>query len=209
MSLLISCGSYSKLLKPSALPVEINNEGIVVLSATRSIKGKGLFARNGITSNFLFEKNDDKKITGSFKSRLDLVYDDELENDYLKDKPIILKNGVLNSIKLPAGQYTIYDWSLFIPEGINSYHITPNIFEKIEFTVKANQVTYLGNLHLDTIYGKNFLNISIPAGAKFSCSNQAEKDLKLFKTHYAQFESWPISQADVDCTERDLPYKKL
>jgi len=93
------------------------------------------------------------------------------------------KKGKLFTLLLPEGEYEINNASVFLNQataGTTTYSAKEDFSAK--FTIKKGQATYLGEFISDTVYGKNFLGISVPAGGYFIVSNQFERDKSLLQT---------------------------
>lgn len=117
-------------------------------------------------------------------------------DDYPTDKS---KNGRLIAIPMNAGDYELTNWNLFVSQAGGFGNISPQEPPTpLPFTIEAGHVTYLGNLHITTITGKNVFGIEVPFGAYPVITNNEQIDLSLLRSKYPNLNSWPIHSALID-----------
>lgn len=123
-------------------------------------------------------------------------------DDYPADKS---KNGRLLAIPLKAGGYELTNWKLYIAQAGGYGYISPRKEPTpLPFTIKAGQVTYLGNLHINTITRKNFFGVVMPFGAYPVIANNEQVDLNLLRTKYPNLAAWPVHSALLDGSQWQL-----
>ena len=82
------------------------------------------------------------------------------------------ETGVVLVKSLPAGKYEIYNFNIFLNMGMTQSNFSSRVPFSIPFTVKAGQVTYLGNYQANKLTAKNAFGLEIPAGAVFAVSQR-------------------------------------
>ena len=153
------------------------------------VKEKGIILASVTTSSnydvwFYFKKKDSTN-----EQRMDAVGSVFLfiKDDYEK---IDGRMGILSAFEVEPGQYYLTRWNIYISTGTaNYYYIGPKRGEglPIPFTVKAGEITYLGNLHADTLYVENIFGFKIPISGKPSIKNNEVFDLQLLKKKYLKW----------------------
>ena len=175
MAILSACSS-TEVMKPTT-KVGASN-GVIVASVTKS----------GLSSDAWFYY---KKKGTNDELRMDAVgltlY--KSTGDFPNDKN---KVGRLLAFEAPAGNYDLTRWEIYIYTTGPGY-IRPRKIEPLPFSVKAGRVTYLGNLHIDTLSGKNIFGISIPAAGKATITNQKNRDFVILKKKYPNLGQMPIN----------------
>lgn len=180
-----------------------NNKGLLFASLTTESK-KNLFSKNydsGSYFHVIHEKDFDEYDKPKFFSSIDthtLSSHDYVLNGFKADIQNFSNKGRLNVIALEPGNYALVNWSL----RSRNVTFTPKKFYHQKFTIEQNKVTYIGNLHIETLYG-SLLSITFPSGVNPNCSDNSEKDITLFQKDYVKFSSWPISKQIVSCELTD------
>lgn len=107
------------------------------------------------------------------------------------------KAGRLLAIPLEPGEYELCNWTLYIAGVSGGYgYITPKTPPPPHrFTIAPGRITYLGNLSLETVLGKNLFGMRLPAGANPVFSNTETTDLPLLRTKYPNLAGWPLDAA--------------
>lgn len=82
--------------------------------------------------------------------------------------------GRLAALRLPAGQYELYDWKLVVPNQYGGNEFSPWRAMAYRFSVEAGRATYLGNLDL-RITEQDTYNITLESKAKRDLALLAEK----------------------------------
>jgi len=167
--LMQGCVGVNLGLKPKE-KIEPNN-GVFVISATR--KGAGIAS---VT------------IEGE-KGKLYVVKSLDILSGNIEEGEI---EGNVYAFQGKPGIYKLVHWQLYIYSGITETVISPKKLEPITFEVKPGKITYLGNYHIDTLYGKNILGIDIPAGAKITISDKEYRDLSIAKKEHPNIANMPV-----------------
>lgn len=179
--LLSGCTSMQGLVKANE-PVD-KNKGVLLASVTGDDNGSVL------DSWYFYKKKGEEKY-----SRLDALGVAEFgflrQDDYPNSKS---RNGRLLAISLEAGDYELIGWKLYISQaGGYAYISAKTPPPPIAFTISSGSITYLGNLHIDTLTGKNFLGFTIPVGANPNISDNQKEDMELLKVKYPNLSDWPV-----------------
>ncbi len=113
------------------------------------------------------------------------------KRDY--DNPV--ENGVVQSFRLPPGDYEIFNFDIFLNGGTVQKNFGSSNEFSIPFKVRPNETTYLGNYQANQIMGKNFFGMPLAAGAVFVVTNREKIDIKLAKKRLPDASFGPISNA--------------
>jgi len=167
--LIQGCVGVNSGLKPKE-KIEPNN-GVFVISASR--KGAG------VASVFIKSESGKLYVIESSGILSGNIEEGEVE-------------GNAYAFQGKPGIYKLTTWQLYIYSGITETVIGPKKIEPITFEVKPGQITYLGNYHIDTLYGKNILGIDIPAGAKITISDKEYRDLSIAKKEHPNIANMPV-----------------
>ena len=89
------------------------------------------------------------------------------------------EQGVVMIKSLPAGEYEIYNFSVYFNTGTLEKTFSSREDISIPFTVKPGVTAYLGNYQANGLSGKNFIGVSLPAGAVFVVEDRLGGELKL------------------------------
>jgi hypothetical protein len=87
--------------------------------------------------------------------------------------------GVVLIQSLPPGDYEIYNFNIFLNAGTVQNNYSSRADFAIPFTVKPGETTYLGNYQANRLTGKNFLGLSLPAGAVFVVTDRMDAEMPL------------------------------
>lgn len=91
------------------------------------------------------------------------------------------ENGFVDIQKLPAGEYEIYNFSIFLNGGMfQNYYGSRQDFS-IPFKIVPDKATYIGDFTAVKITGKNFFGMTVPGGAYFILSNKQSRDVSIAK----------------------------
>jgi len=154
-----------------------SNKGVILASVTK----------NGGTDVWFYYK----KIGDSKAKRMDAVGLSMIgvADDFPNDKN---KQGRVLAFQVDPGEYELIKWTIY-DYSLNYYkYISPKSINPIRFTVRANRVTYLGNLHVDTIKGKNIFGAPIIIGGRATIKNNYSQDIAIFKKKYPNLSNLPI-----------------
>ncbi len=151
------------------------NEGIVVVSLRQET------TRNFRYSNVSFYFRD---MNRTIQSRV----------AYFKGSPLIpsASSKPLKIYTLPAGQYEFFGYSMFIGSPVGTTEFKQREEFSIPFTVKPGQVTYLGEIRLVPVLGRNIFGIAILGGGYFVLSDQRQLDMVLLRQDYPNLASSPV-----------------
>ena len=89
------------------------------------------------------------------------------------------ETGVVIVKSLPAGKYEIINFNIFLNMGMTSSNFSSRAPFSIPFTVKAGQVTYLGNYQANKTTGKNTFGMEVPTGAVFAISQRQTAEVAI------------------------------
>ena len=206
IALLTSCNSNN--IKPDeASDIENPNNGTLVASVSSSRKKGWTHSHRLIDAVFIIKNTKDLEEIGTTDNEKiihvsgydGIVLSSHTANFTGLEKEID-KNGRLTVISLPAGEYAVINWNLHVGTGGYTKDIEPKKFKHQIFTIKPNEVTYIGNLHIDTLYGKNIFGITVETGAKPSCSDASTRDIKLLKDNFDALSNSPLSKQIIECS---------
>lgn len=116
------------------------------------------------------------------------------------------ESGVVEVHSLPPGNYEIYNFDIAMKLGNGETHLTSKTDFSIPFTVRAGQVTYLGNYLANQITGKDVYGQPIPAGAVFVVEDREEHDLYLAAKLKPSLTSSVVTDATPRIKEIKNPY---
>ncbi len=108
--------------------------------------------------------------------------------DYINDK----ENGVILISSLPSGDYDIFNFDLF---DFNNIHYSSRTPISIPFTIKPNQVTYIGNYQANSIPTKNSFGMTSFAWGYFVTENRANQDLEIARKKDPSISKFDINSA--------------
>jgi len=176
VTIFLSACSNNEMMKPTTKVSPKN--GVIVASVTKSGRSSDAW--------FYYKKsgtNDEKRMDA-----VGLVMI-KAPDDFPNEKN---KTGRLLAFEAPAGNYDLTRWEIYIYTTGPGY-IKPKKIEPLPFSVKAGQVTYLGNLHIDTLSGKNIFGLPIPVGGVATIRNKKNIDLPLLKKKYPNLSHLPVT----------------
>lgn len=109
------------------------------------------------------------------------------------------RDGRVVAMSLEPGEYELHTWTLYI-QAVNGYgYISPKEAPPpLPFTISAGSVTYLGNLHGQTVMGKNLLGLEVPASGYPEITDKSERDIPLLIGKYPMLEGWPVNNAQLN-----------
>lgn len=95
--------------------------------------------------------------------------------------------GRLYVRELAPGDYEFVSWRLEQNTGVGWRSFTPKAPPPaLPVTLRAGTVTYIGNVHAETVWGRNLLGMPLLAGGQPELRNEAERDLALLYKDYPQ-----------------------
>ena len=153
------------------------NKGVILASVTKS---------GGSDVWFYYKKVGDSKVKRMDAVGLSMI---GVPDDFPNDKN---KQGRVLAFQVEPGEYELTKWTIYDFHLDYYKYISPKSIKPIRFTVRANRVTYLGNLHVDTIEGKNIFGAPIFIGGRATIRNNYSQDIAIFKKKYPKLSNLPI-----------------
>lgn len=83
---------------------------------------------------------------------------------------------VLRGVELEPGTYEVFMYYLAVGLGPMTWGSNPNFEPPITFTVRANEITYIGSYEMRLTTGKNLFGQNVPARASLSVVNRLQED---------------------------------
>ncbi len=109
------------------------------------------------------------------------------------------RSGRAMAVSLPPGDYEMYSWTLYIQTFGGYGYISPSKPpQPLSFIIRPGRITYLGNLHADTVMGKNFVGIDIPGDGAIDVSDKFERDDAFIKAKFPKLSNWPVDKAQLN-----------
>jgi len=165
--LLSGCGTVPDL--PSGYTLSAQDaEGLAVVSLTLS--GKNLEQVSSFEYQvrqvpaYAFEEAERSRYFGSARQHVDWLRDGDAKGKAPQRIKLIVKGeasaelldvvesnraiGRLAALRLPPGNYEIYDWKVEVPDQYGGDKITPKRTVGYRFKIEAGRATYLGNVDL-------------------------------------------------------------
>ncbi len=188
-----SCATSNKEIEISKENVISSSNGVLMASVTKGMKNNNRHTK----VMFFISKEDGSKVATLLSHEITVLgamlgEKNELEGSGNAD-------GRINAFELIPGQYQLNSWSLFVPLGNGYKYIDSVNFKPYKFSIEPGKVTYLGDLHLETIYGAGFLGIETEIGAKSGCSDHIDRDKNQFIKKYPGLSAWPIKKSIANC----------
>lgn len=112
----------------------------------------------------------DKDAQGPAARRVKLVVKDQASAEPLDVIESGRASGRLAALRLPAGDYELYDWTLVVPNQYGGNEFTPKRAFGYRFKIEAGRATYLGNVDL-RMTEQDTYNITV--------ENKARRDIAL------------------------------
>ena len=106
------------------------------------------------------------------------VFSKKNKTDFEDERTI----GTVELLRLPAGEYEIYNFDVFENLGMAQTNYSAKKEFSIPFTIKPNEATYLGEYIAVNIGGK-FISASV-GGAYFMVDNKIKRDLEYVKMYH-------------------------
>lgn len=107
--------------------------------------------------------------------------------------------GRLLAVPLEPGDYELFNWTLYVSRLGGYAYIGPKDPPPVHrFAIRPGVVTYLGELHLDAVLGKNPFGVSLVFGAAPAISDQSVRDRARLPSRYPGLVDWPMDVAVPD-----------
>ncbi|WP_172649482.1 hypothetical protein [Thiolapillus brandeum] len=181
ISILLTSGcSYTENIKPEYVLNKNTREGIILASMTTSNQHPSKAFSWNIYIDDLSEKS-----VAHLSSLASYIYE-PWSTKGTKDV-----RGRYYIFALPEGKYKIDSW---MASGQQMGHVELYPKEKpkkIEFTVNAGEITYLGRFHMEFLVGDNIFGIPIVYGGYPEISNWFHNDYQYFIHNYPRFRDMP------------------
>lgn len=191
VSALAACASGPSFREPTPDPsvkLESPTNGIVVGSATHEIRDGAEAAYAG----YRFHRADGGGAWSVVSQQQGLMSRARHFEDV---------NGVVFAKELPAGEYVLTNWWLNNGTGMT---VSPREPVPIQFTVRAGEAVYIGNLHMTVRTGDNIFGITITAGGWPEIVDHAERDLPVIRSAYPALPDIRVGVLDGRHWERSL-----
>jgi hypothetical protein len=102
----------------------------------------------------------------------------------------------LIAVSLEPGEYEFYNWELYVKQAGGAAVFSPKVAPPaISFSIQAGKITYVGNLHVQSLKGKNFFGISVPFGGIPVISDNNSVDMPLLKKKYPNLQELPVEKS--------------
>ncbi len=170
---LTSCGLYSKKYSPESFDFNKlkNTDGIIIISTGAREK-----CYSFATEISLIKKGEpyiDKGIYSSYNTGVASLNIDAYvyESDYSDHQ------GILHVLTIPAGEYYI------APRILNPY-VSPSKVDKLYFSVRSREISYLGEFFLDASCG---------VSTKYGVRDKYARDRKLLEKLNPKFKKYDIN----------------
>ena len=113
--------------------------------------------------------------------------------------------GRLLAVSLNPGEYELFYWMLYYHNYVTNNYLEPTIPPPPHsFTIRAGEITYLGDLHIDTILGKGPFGLPVVSGGNPDITDQIDRDLPVLKEKYPNIANWPLQSSIPDPTQWHL-----
>jgi len=174
LAIALLSGCASKLLKSDSTNSDAltASQGVLIGSFSRNPNAPAYYSQT------FFFKNIDTQKKHEIKSQQEFNIFSGKTADEFNDGT---NAGTTFAIKLPAGHYILYNFSLYRPTGVGYTYYSSKSDFAIPFEVIPSQANYLGELKLEGSAGKNFFGMSVPAGGIWVISDKQQRDVALLK----------------------------
>lgn len=117
------------------------------------------------------------------------------EGDYTIDEGL----GYVFVLPLPAGEYKFYTYS---------YGAVWEYFPEEDFDlaveIKPGEINYVGEIHFQHLFGKNFLDMHVSNGANIIFEDGASRDMPIIQKMYPFLTGLPSTKAILDSESRTI-----
>jgi hypothetical protein len=109
-------------------------------------------------------------------------------------------HGHLSVKKLAPGDYEVFSYRVSWPSSqyLAGGEVYPTEPFSIPFKVEAGKTTYVGCFGAVQLYGKNFMGLKLPAGARFIVTDQSERDIPIARTKEPELGPVVLQVPDID-----------
>ncbi len=174
LALFILAGCAAKNVDQSINTSQLTETGLVYASLSTSDEYLyGPIATFRLKQGGIIKsREEDNPLLGTLKPS-------ELQDDY----------GRLVVLELPAGKNSLNHW--VVTHGTTQYFSKEDVPEMV-FTVEPGKAVYLGNLHIHTSLGKNFIGHQIIVDLLPEIRDRSQRDLEMFRARYPN-----VAEADI------------
>ena len=178
---LAGCVTTSRLPE-TLVSNDLDNKGLLIGSISR---GEGLFSYSFYNFYLRGLNNDVEEVARLSQDSLAWHAKDAFKDDF--------ERGGLFAISLPEGQYEFYNYELYYNNGMFDRTWRAGKDFSMPFSIKDNQITYIGEIKATAVMTEKVLGASWPKGAILSTSDQRSRDISLLKQRYPEFDWKNIS----------------
>lgn len=109
-----------------------------------------------------------------------------------KDSDFEKVNGNLFVVELPEGKYQLTDWLITLGSAprLRATNKPPNL----EFEITANEITYIGSIHMNLILDRNLLGLIIVFGGTPEIRDESIRDINVFKQRFTKLQATEIKR---------------
>ena len=179
LALAVLSACASKLLKPEPITGDTlgSSQGVLIGSFSRNPNAPGYYSQTFYFKNIETQEKHEIKSQQEFN-----IFSGKTADEFSDDTDA----GATFAMKLPAGHYVLYNFSLYRPTGVGYVYHSSKADFAIPFEVHANSTNYLGELKLEGASGKNFFGMTVPAGGVWVISDKQERDVAILRTSMPQ-----------------------
>ena len=192
--ILYSCNTTQ--LKPDESAQLSPKNGVLVASVVIGEEQGNILTKKGLTATFNIRRID----RGYGKDNILSIHSHPVINLGLTGKNELKENsadGRVVVIALPPDQYEILSWVLEV--GLDYKKIYSKNFSRQLLLINEKEITYLGELKLEPVYGEKDLFGPVESGAQSKCTDMYERDINIFKKKYNALNDWAISSQLINC----------
>lgn len=103
------------------------------------------------------------------------------------------RRGRLQALALDPGEYELFNWTLYVTRAGGYGYLSPKVPPPPHgFVVRAGELAYLGNLHIEPVLGKNTFGIPMVFGGEPEITDRSDRDLPLLKIQQPRLAAWPL-----------------
>lgn len=171
---ILASGCASNLLKPDGVSQAslTADSGILIGSFARNPDAPSYYSQTFFFKSVKTSKVHEIKSQQSFN-----IFSGKTRDDFDTDTSA----GGVFAFSLPAGQYVFHNFRLYQARGMYAQNWGSKQDYAIPFEVVPNATSYVGEIKLDPMTGKNIFGMSVQAGGVWLISDQRVRDVALLK----------------------------
>lgn len=137
------------------------------------------------------QRNLIQRVNPRIKTRAKKETKPKLKNDFdVKN----IKEGRVLAFEVPAGNYELNSWEIqLFSISVVDENIRPKNIQPLYFSVKPGEITYIGNLHLETTTSKGLFGRPYASGGYANITDTNEIDLPIFREKYPKLKDLPVN----------------